>query len=177
MLASLSKTATTQAKPTEHAKEEYQQLQDYAATCPSVHIRYYDSGMVLWIKSDTAYLMFSKARIRVAGYFHLSNHLEKVSHPTINGAMRIICKDLMHVVPSSAESEKAGVFVNAQQALFIRHALMALNHPQSSTPLKTENSTTNGFVNNKMQQKRSKSWDMHYHWLRDRDIKIQIKES
>ena len=47
ILASLSEIATIQAKPTEHTEEEYQQLQDCAATYPNVHIRYHASGMVL----------------------------------------------------------------------------------------------------------------------------------
>ena len=175
MLASLNEIATTQEKPTARTEEECQKLQDYTATYPNVHARYCASDMILWVESDAAYLVLPKAKSRIAGYFHLSNHPKRVTHPTINGAMLIMCKALMHVVSSSAEAETAGVFMNAQQALPIRHALMSLDHPQPPTPLKTDNSTTHGFVHNNMQQKRSKSWDMRYHWLRDRETQKQIK--
>ena len=48
-------------------------------------------------------------------------------------------------------------------------------HQQSPTPIKSDNSTTTGFVNNNMHQKRSKSWDMKYYWLRDKEVQKQIK--
>ena len=70
-----------------------------------------------WIESDAAYLVLPKARSRIAGYFHLSNRPEKVSHLTINGAILIFFKDLRHVVSSSTEYETASVFMGAQQAL------------------------------------------------------------
>ena len=97
-----------------------------------------------------AYLVLPKVRSRIAGYFHLSNHLEKVSHPTFNGSILVTYKALRHVVPSSVETKTAGVFVNSQQALHTRHDLMSLNHPQPPTLLKTDNSTTNGFVHKKI---------------------------
>jgi len=65
--------------------------------------------------------------------------------------------------------------MNAQQALPIRRALISLDYPQPPTPLKTDNSTTHGFMHNNMQQKRSKHWDMRYHWLQDREIWNQLK--
>ena len=49
----------------------------------------------------------------------------------------------------------------------IRHILESLHHPQPPTPLKTNNSTATGFVYDNIHQKRSKAWDMRYHWLRD----------
>ena len=105
----------------------------------------------------------------------LSNYLEKVSHPTMTGAMLIICKALRHAFSSSAESKTAGVFMNVKKYLPIRHALMSLNHPPPPTPMKTDDSITNGFVYNNAQQKRSKSWDILYHWLRDRWKHNKIK--
>ena len=41
-------------------------------------------------------------------------------------------------------------------------------------PLKTENSTATGFVYDNIHQKRSKSWDMRYYWLRDRMTQQQF---
>ena len=45
-----------------------------------------------------------------------------------------------------------------------------MGHKQMApTPIKTDNSTATGFVNNNMQMKKSKTWDMHLHWLRDKE--------
>ena len=72
---------------------------------------------------------------------------------------------------SSAEAETSGVFHNSHVAIPIRHMLEVLNHPQPATPIKTDNSTATGFVHKNINQKRSKSWDMRYHWLRERHTK------
>ena len=49
-------------------------------------------------------------------------------------------------------------------------ALIALDHEQPATLLKTENCTTEVFVNSGMKPKRSKMWDMKWHWLRDKEV-------
>ena len=43
-----------------------------------------------------------------------------------------------------------------------------MGHEQPATPLKTDNSTALSFVKNNITQKRSKSWDMSYYWLCDK---------
>ena len=46
-----------------------------------------------------------------------------------------------------------------------------MNHPQHGpTKIKTDNSTSVGYVNNNMQMKKSKTWDMQLHWLRDKEL-------
>ena len=77
-------------------------------------------------------------------------------------------KTLRSVVASAAEAETGGLFHNGQTKIHIRRLLQALGHPQPPTPLKTDNSTANAFVNKSLQQKKSKSWDMKYHWLCDK---------
>ena len=62
----------------------------------------------------------------------------------------------------------------AQTAIPIRVALEALGHPQSATPIKTDNSTATGFIHDNINMKRTKSWDMRYHWLRDRMTQKQF---
>ena len=80
-------------------------------------------------------------------------------------------KTLRHVVASSAEAETAGIFLNAQTAIPMCYALECLGHPQPATSLKTDNSTANGFIHNNINAKRSKAWDMRYHWLREKQTK------
>ena len=79
------------------------------------------------------------------------------------------------MVSSAAEAEVGGVFHNAQVAIPIRTLLKALHHPQPPTPIKTDNSTAYSFIYNNIHQKRSKSWDMRYYWLRDRLAQLQFR--
>ena len=67
---------------------------------------------------------------------------------------------------SAAEEECGGIFHNAQTATGIPRTLEAIGHPQWPTCLKTDNKTANSFVHASMQIKHSKTWGMHYHWLR-----------
>ena len=50
-----------------------------------------------------------------------------------------------------------------------------MGHEQPPTPIKTDNTTAQGFVNKNIHQKRSKAWDMRYHWLRDRANQGQFR--
>ena len=67
---------------------------------------------------------------------------------------------------SAAETETGGVFGNAQDAIVVRIALLALGHKQPAMPIKTDNSTCNSFVHSNIRQRRSKTWDMRWNWLR-----------
>jgi hypothetical protein len=49
-----------------------------------------------------------------------------------------------------------------------------LGHIQTATPLRTDNSTAFGILNEKIKQKISKAMDMRYHWLTDRGRKKQF---
>ena len=63
--------------------------------------------------------------------------------------------------PRQQKPKTGRAFKNAQLDLPIRHALeTGLDHLQPPKPLKSHNSTTTGFVNNNMHQRRSKSWYM-----------------
>jgi hypothetical protein len=50
----------------------------------------------------------------------------------------------------------------------LRVTLTELGHTQPPTPLRTDNSTAYGIVNETFKQQRSKAMDMRYHWLIDR---------
>ena len=153
LLPALNELASQQAQPTYQTKLKAQRIMDYVATYPDAYIRYNASGMILTIDSNVAYLVAPKARSRVAGYFQLNN---------------LPCKNKRHVVSSAAEDENAGIFHNAQTAIPLRTFLQALTHPQPPTPVKTDNSTSDGFIHDNIHMKKSKSWDKRYHWLRDR---------
>ena len=151
-------------------------LLDYLSTYPDAKIRYTKSDMILHLDSDAAYLVAPKARSRVAGYFYCGQHYNKNITPNtaLNGPIHIECKTLKHVVASAAEAETAGLFHNCQTAVYIRNMLTALDHLQPATPARTDNSTASGFVNDTLKKKRSKAWDVRYHWLSDQSSLVNL---
>ena len=172
MLVALNEIGTNQAAPTATTRAKVDWLFDYALTHPSATIKYHASDMILHVESDAAYLVLPKARSRFAGFFHLAEHPPEppaIPTPTINGAINVECKTIRNVVGSAAEAETGGVYFNAQRAIPIRIALEEMGHPQPPTPIKTDNATALGYIYNNIKQKRSKSFDMKYHWLRDRE--------
>ena len=76
---------------------------------------------------------------------------------------------------SAEESETCGTFNNRKTSIGMRPALISLDHKQPEAPLKTENSTTEGFVNLGMKSKRSKIWDIKWHWLREKEVLEQLR--
>jgi len=146
---------------------------NYAATHPDAKVIYRASDMILHIDSDAAYLVSPGARSRAGGYQYLSNK-ENTVH---NGPVFVLAKIIKNVMSSAAEAEIGALFMNAQEAIPIRQCLIDLGHPQPPTPIKTDNSTANGYVNGTIKQKMSKSWDMRFRWLMNREAQQQFKVS
>ena len=170
MQPAINEIAAKQANPTEATMAACKMLLDYAHTYPNSKIRFVTSKMILTADTDAAYLVQPKARSRFAGYFYLTDD----SSSLFNGAILVVCRTLRGVMRSAAEAECAGVFHNSQEAIILRNILEALGHPQSPTRIKTDNSTANSFVQNNIRQRRSKTWDMRWNWLRDDQTKKQI---
>jgi hypothetical protein len=150
---------------------------DYLATHPDAVIRFYASGMCLCIVSDAAYLVFPDARSRCAGLFFLSNHSTATPPQTAtNGAFHALCKTIRGVPASAADAKTIGLFVNAQEAIPMITALEEMGHkqPLTGTPLETDNSTADGVLKAQVRMKRSKAFDMRYHWLKDRIARKQF---
>jgi hypothetical protein len=76
---------------------------------------------------------------------------------------------------SATEAETGGVYGNAQEAIACCISLHALRHPQLAMPLKTDNSTLHSFVHANIKQRRSKTWDMRWNWLRDKYTHDQLR--
>ena len=168
LLPALNSISAQQNKPTQKVKEKCTRLLDYVATYPHPILRFYASDMILTVESDAAYLVLPKARSRAAGFFYLHNYPTSKPHPTLNGAILVECTTLRHVVSSAAEAEVGALYHNVRVALPIKNLLEAIGHSQNSTIITTDNSTAHSFVYDNIHQKRSKSWDMRFYWLRDR---------
>ena len=173
-LPALNDVSREQVKPTVSTMNCANRILDYAATYPSAYIRYHASDMTLHVDSDATYLVTPQSKSRIARFYHLASSPSKHYPPPLNRGLLVECKTLHHIVASAAEAEMTGVFYNAQITILARRILHALNHVQPPTPLKTDNSTANGFIHNNIRQKRSKSWDMRYYWLRDKMVQTQF---
>jgi hypothetical protein len=177
ILPALNKISNSQSKPTDVTGKACDHLMDYLATHPDAVVRFYASGMVLCIVSDAAYLVLPDARSRCAGLFFLSDHSNTTPPQTpSNGAVHVLCKTIHGVPASAAEAETVGLFMNAQEAIPMITALEEMGHPQpiNGTPLETDNSTADGILKAQVRMKRSKAFDMRYHWLKDRIARKQF---
>jgi hypothetical protein len=171
ILPALNEISNNQARPTLATSNACDHLLDYLATHPTAIIRYYASDMILSVVADAAYLVLPKARSRCAGIYILSNaSTTNPPRPTPNGAVHVLCKTLRGVPASAAEAETGGLFLNAQEAIPIITALEEMGHkqPPNGTPLETDNSTAHDILKAQVRMKRSKAFDMRYHWLKDR---------
>ena len=177
ILTALNEIATQQSRPTVTTEKKAQMLMDYLATFPNAKLRFYAGDMKLHIETDAAYLVLPNARSRVAGHFYLTAFPtpHKAYAGTFNAPILTECHTLKNVVSSAAEAECGGIFHNCVVAIGIRNALEGMGHPQGRTTVITDNSTANSFVHSAMREKRSKSWDMKYNWLRDRQAQQQFE--
>ena len=150
---------------------------DYLNTYPNAKLRYYAGHMKLMVDSDAAYLVLPNARSRVAGHFYLEAlpRAHKAYQAKKNAPILTECYTLKNVVSSAAEAECGGVFHNCIVAIGIRNTLAEMGHPQGKTLITTDNTTATSFVHSAMRTKRSKSWDMKYHWLRERTAQNQFE--
>eukprot|EP00804_Cyclotella_cryptica_P015472 CCRYP_003526-RA/>CCRYP_003526-RA protein AED:0.38 eAED:0.38 QI:0/-1/0/1/-1/0/1/0/80 len=76
---------------------------------------------------------------------------------------------------SAAEAELGALYINAREAIPIRHLLTELGHAQPPTPIQIDNSTALGVITNTIQPKRTKARDMRFHWLRCRTNQKQFR--
>jgi hypothetical protein len=173
MLTALSTIASSQSQATQLTKDECLWLMDYAASNPLSIIRYHASGMILCVHSDASYLSESRARSRASGHFFLSSapidsNKPPATTPPLNGPIQTLCTIIDAVVGSAAEAEIAAGCFNGQNTVPIVTTLEELGHKQPPTPIEVNNTTSEGFANDAMKQKRSKAMDMRWHWLKDR---------
>jgi hypothetical protein len=68
--------------------------------------------------------------------------------PTNNGAVLIILQIIRAVVLSTAEAKLGALFINAKTAVSMRRMPKELGHPQTQTPIQTDNSTTHALLTN-----------------------------
>ena len=134
--------------------------------------------MVLHANSDTAQLTMPEAGSFYEDNFYLSDWPSPSpikTNPERNGTIHMECKTILNVVSSEAEYETCGISNNGKTSIGMRSDLITLDHKQPATPLKTDNSMTEGFINSMMKPKHSRIWDMKLHWLRNKEVLEQMR--
>jgi hypothetical protein len=159
--------ASDQTQATAATADKAIKLLNYCASHPEAKLRYHASDMILNIHSDAYYLSEREAKSRAGGFFYLGSNITSKSKLT-NGAILIISTILKHIMFSAAEADIGSVFLNAKEATILRTTLIEMGHPQPPTPLQTDNTTSMGYSNNTLKQRRTRSMDMLFYWVKDR---------
>jgi hypothetical protein len=109
---------------------------------------------------------------RLGGLFFCGD--KSPGQDTLNGSILNVASVIKKLVASAAESEVGACFHNAQSDAPLRVTLTELGHIQPPMPLRTDNSTPFGILNETIKPKRSKAIDMIYHWLTHRVCQQQF---
>ena len=75
---------------------------------------------------------------------------------------------------SAAEAELGDLFLNCQEAVPIRITLEEMGNSQLPTPVQVDNSNALGMATGTIKQRKSKSMDMRFYWIRDRKNQKQF---
>ena len=92
-----------------------------------------------------------------------------------NGAILTIKHIIKNVMTSAAEAELGSLYIASREAVYIQIILKELGHKQPKIPIQTDNSTSEGVINNKIQPKRTKSMGMRLYWLRDQEYQKELR--
>jgi hypothetical protein len=93
---------------------------------------------------------------RLGGLFFFGD--KPPQEDTLNGSILNVESVIKNVVASAAESELGACFQNAQSGAPLRVTLTELGHIQPPTPLRTDNSTAFGILNETISRKDQKQW-------------------
>jgi hypothetical protein len=165
MLTTTNTIASLQANPTQAVRAQAVRLLQYAAAYPNNAIVYTKSKMHVILQVDASYLSRSNARSVAGGVAYFGD----AANPTKeNGMIHAISSIIDVVVASAGEAEYGSAFIFAQHGVWLRTIAIALGHIQPPTPILCDNEFAIGLANDTIKQKKSKSIDMRFHWLRDR---------
>ena len=82
---------------------------------------------------------------------------------------------IKNVMSSAADAEIEALFINTRQAIPARQLLEEMGHKQPPTPIQTDNTTALGFVTKSLQPKVTKSTEMNYWCMKDKQDREQFK--
>jgi hypothetical protein len=120
---------------------------------------YKKSKMHVILQVDASYLSRFKARSVAGGVAYFG---DTDNHTAENGMIHAISSIIDIVASLAGEAEYGAAFVFAQHGVWLRNIAVALQPPMC------DNEFAIGLATDIIKQKKSKSVDMRFHWLRDR---------
>lgn len=163
ILHALNDIATMVSKAITNTEKAVQHFMNYAACNPKAEVIFRASDMILQTDLDAAYLVAKNARSQAGGYHYLTSK----DHTMFNGAFYMLASVIKNVMASAMEAKIAALYLNATLIIEYRRTLQEMGHPQPPTVIQTDNKTAHSILTGTMKQKRSKSIDMRFHWLKD----------
>jgi hypothetical protein len=164
MITAINKIGSSQSNADISILDKVQRFLQYASRYKDAKLRIHASDMQLQVHSDASYLSETKSRSR-AGAFMFLGKLKPNQRP--NAPITYLSTIISTVVDSATAAEYAALFIAAQVATSLRLTLADLGYPQKSTTIICDNECAVGIANDSFTQKRSKTIDMRYHWIRD----------
>jgi hypothetical protein len=173
MLTALNKLALSQANGTQKVLDAANHFLQYAASWPDAVLVFHASDLCLAAHSDASYLSETNSRSRAAAVVYLTSAGDPTNQP-INGFLEVLSCVIPCVVASAFEAEYATLFLTGQLCSYLGNVLNDLGHPQGPIPIVCDNKAAVGVANRSTRQRRSKSIDMRFHWIRDRAAQGQF---
>jgi hypothetical protein len=174
VLMALSAITIEQTKATTRTLGKCMQLLDYLASDSEAKVRFYASDMIMNIHSDTSYLSEMGARSRACGHFFMGWMPKNGKSIKTNGAFYVNATIMKFVVVSAAEAELGALFHSCQDGIIFRKTLADMGHPQPKTLVHCDNTTAVGIANNTIKQQRSRSMEMRFFWVGDKEAQDMI---
>ena len=165
MVPATTHLASRQANPTQDVMDSAHRLFQYAAAYPNNKLVFKACDMVLYIQSDASYLSRPGSRSVSGGIFYCGYHDD--TH-RINGAILVNSAVLSVVAAAVSEAEYGACFHNGQTGVWLRTILETMGYRQPITTIQCDNACAVGLANDTLKEKKSKSIDMNFHWIRDR---------
>jgi hypothetical protein len=85
--------------------------------------------------------------------------------PINNGGVLNILQIIRAVMSLAAEAKLGTLFIIIKMAASMRCILKEMGHPQTCTPIQTDNLTAHALLTNKILPKAFKEMDLQCHWL------------
>ncbi len=90
-----------------------------------------------------------------------------------NRAVLNILQIIRALMSLAAETKLGALFINTKMTVSMQHTLEEMGHPQTCTPIQTNNSTAHALLTSKIMPKALKAMDMRLHWLHCREAQDQ----
>ena len=94
---------------------------------------------------------------------------EETPVPTRNGPVLTVAQIIKFVMSSAAKAEISGLFICAKAMVQLRQTLIEMGWPHPKYPIQCYNSTAVGVANDTIIQRKTKTMNIQYHWIRCRE--------